>query len=211
VLEDWNAHKIPFFSVPPAVHPSSVPSTVHTGGGASAVAPGAEHVGEARIVDAGLGAAFKLDGLFEGADRGAFEDAPMDADADADDAEMDADLDAEDGLPVMDGVEDGVPMESDDLAHIVPRKRSRSPTPTVTAADPPPFRERMPKRLRRNPARDDALGIGRAVGAAQRAKKERKTVGKKDRRRERRAAALEAGIGGMEVDEGLEGTFMMTA
>ncbi|KAF8516501.1 P-loop containing nucleoside triphosphate hydrolase protein [Gautieria morchelliformis] len=54
VLKDWNANKIPYFSVPPLVHPSSLPSN----------APGAENVGEAAIVQGGLGEAFTLEGLY---------------------------------------------------------------------------------------------------------------------------------------------------
>lgn len=54
VLRDWNANKIPYFSVPPVVHPSSLPSN----------APGAENVGEAMIVKGGFSAAFNLGELY---------------------------------------------------------------------------------------------------------------------------------------------------
>jgi nuclear GTP-binding protein len=85
VLGDWNAQKIPYFSVPPAIHPSSIPSQVTAAGGYSNVAPGAENVGQAQIL-AELGKAFTLEGLFGAADAGAFgEDAPMDADGSPED------------------------------------------------------------------------------------------------------------------------------
>ena len=54
ILRDWNANKIPYFSIPPVVHPSSLPSNV----------PGAENVGEATIVQGGFGAAFSLGELY---------------------------------------------------------------------------------------------------------------------------------------------------
>lgn len=54
VLQDWNANKIPYFSVPPAVHPSSLPSD----------APGAENVGAATFIQGGFGVAFDLGELF---------------------------------------------------------------------------------------------------------------------------------------------------
>lgn len=54
ILRDWNANKIPYLSVPPVVHPSSLPSNV----------PGAENVGEARIVQGGFGEAFSLGELY---------------------------------------------------------------------------------------------------------------------------------------------------
>ncbi|KAJ7901763.1 P-loop containing nucleoside triphosphate hydrolase protein [Mycena olivaceomarginata] len=75
ILTDWNHQKIPYFSEPPVIHPSSIPSTV--GSGATAmIAPGAEQ------------APFSLPGLFDTADAGAFGggagDVAMDADEDGD-------------------------------------------------------------------------------------------------------------------------------
>jgi nuclear GTP-binding protein len=64
VLKDWNHQKIPYFSVPPPIHPSSVP--------AAHPAPGAEQVGQAQIL-AGLSKPFELEGLFVAADSGAFD------------------------------------------------------------------------------------------------------------------------------------------
>ena len=85
VLVDWNHHKIPFFSAPPALHAAHVPSTIPglgSGAGAQIVAPGAETTGNAQFVSA-LGAPFVLEGLFGEADAEAMMDADADADADA--------------------------------------------------------------------------------------------------------------------------------
>ena len=85
VLTDWNHQKIPYFSVPPTVHPSLVPSTVPGTGGAQ-IAPGAENIGQAQILTE-MSAPFQLEGLFGQADAGAFggggDDAVMEDDADA--------------------------------------------------------------------------------------------------------------------------------
>ena len=87
VLTDWNHQKIPYFSMPPSVHPSLVPSTV-PGTSGTQVAPGAENVGQAQILTS-LSAPFQLDGLFGQADAGAFgggaggADAMMEDDANA--------------------------------------------------------------------------------------------------------------------------------
>jgi nuclear GTP-binding protein len=79
VLSDWNHHKIPFFSVPPTIHPSLLPSLTAQGD----VAPGAEAVGQARILQE-MAPAFSLPGfdfggsdgmdVIEAADEGAFND-----------------------------------------------------------------------------------------------------------------------------------------
>ncbi len=66
---DWNHQKIPYFSTPPELHPSLVPSTVP--GSSDQVAPGAETVGNAQIVTE-FSQPFTLDGLFGAADAGAF-------------------------------------------------------------------------------------------------------------------------------------------
>lgn len=71
VLNDWNHQKIPYFSNPPTIHPSLIPSTVATSSGEQVIAPGAENVGQARIVTE-LGKAFEVEGLFGMADQGAF-------------------------------------------------------------------------------------------------------------------------------------------
>ena len=62
VINDWNHQKIPYFTTPPVIHSSSIPTTVN-----GVVVPGAENVGQARIV-AGFGKEFD----FGMADQGAF-------------------------------------------------------------------------------------------------------------------------------------------
>ncbi len=74
VVTDWNHHKIPYFTIPATIHPSSLPAMTASG----EVAPGAEDVGQARIVTE-LGKAFELGALFQGADEGAFGDQEMTA------------------------------------------------------------------------------------------------------------------------------------
>jgi nuclear GTP-binding protein len=61
LLRDWNSGKIPFFSPVPEVHPSLKPSD----------APGAENVGEMKIVNEWK-PAFDLGGLWEEADKNAW-------------------------------------------------------------------------------------------------------------------------------------------
>lgn len=58
-------------STPPVTHISSIPSTVRSGGD-QVIAPGAESVGQARIVSE-LSRPFVLDGLFGDADDRAFD------------------------------------------------------------------------------------------------------------------------------------------
>ena len=84
VIHDWNAHKIAYFSTPPAVHPSAMPSTVsgevaakygltdRMEGDTGVIVPGAEDVGSAQIVTE-FAPAFDLGGLFSQADAGAFD------------------------------------------------------------------------------------------------------------------------------------------
>ena len=63
VMRDWNNSKIPYFTEPPAVHPSQMPSA----------APGADNVGEMKIVNAWK-PEFDLGGLYGGADKVTFDD-----------------------------------------------------------------------------------------------------------------------------------------
>ena len=73
VITDWNHHKIPYFSIPPSIHPSSIPSVVpNTNTAEVVIAPGAENVGQAQILGE-LGKPFELEGLFGSADARAFE------------------------------------------------------------------------------------------------------------------------------------------
>ncbi|KIM52524.1 hypothetical protein SCLCIDRAFT_32592 [Scleroderma citrinum Foug A] len=70
VLMDWNHQKIPYFSMPPTVHPSSIPSTVTTAG-SDHISLGAENVRNAQIVSE-FSKPFELAGLFGAADLGTF-------------------------------------------------------------------------------------------------------------------------------------------
>ncbi|KAH6905307.1 P-loop containing nucleoside triphosphate hydrolase protein [Coprinopsis sp. MPI-PUGE-AT-0042] len=152
ILMDWNQQKIPYCSQPPEIHPSLIPSMVSVLGaaGAAAIAPGAEQVGQAQILDT-LSKPFELDGLFNAIDAGAFhggsQDVQMDADGDGGfipDEPMDA--------------EDPNQMESDDLKPHIPRKRSRSPSLVSESAVPtsgptsedPSYMHRQPKRQRKS-------------------------------------------------------------
>ncbi|KAF8876800.1 hypothetical protein CPB84DRAFT_382967 [Gymnopilus junonius] len=224
VLTDWNQQKIPYFSLPPSVHPSLIPSTVastRSGEEAPVVAPGAENVGQAQILSQ-FSKPFELEGLFGAADAGAFsgrtnDDVPMAADEDGD-----VFWDAPEIPEAMD--EDLVPMESDDLRHIIPRKRSRSPSeasvipvgPNSMATDGDLSRyTRQPKRQRKSknvPAYDappdqhvlDQMGRSNPLNRRS-LKKEAKRVRKAHRVR----TAQNAPGGSMEVDdEGLQFTFM---
>ena len=69
---DWIHQNIPYFSAPPAIHPSMIPSTIQsTAGGSAAIAPGEETVSQAQIFTE-LSKPFELVGLFGAADAGAF-------------------------------------------------------------------------------------------------------------------------------------------
>jgi nuclear GTP-binding protein len=81
IIQDWNSQKIPYFTIPPEVHPSNIPSAVSAAAaakyglgeaaGESMIAPGAEDVGSVSIVKE-MAPAFDLGGLFSQADAGAF-------------------------------------------------------------------------------------------------------------------------------------------
>lgn len=83
---------------------------------------------------------FELEGLFGTADAGAFagrvdlDDQPMGTVDEDGEVFWDAIEDLNSLPDEMDGVKDGVPMESDDLKHLIPRKRSRSPSEMSTPA-----------------------------------------------------------------------------
>ncbi|THH09505.1 hypothetical protein EW145_g1975 [Phellinidium pouzarii] len=217
VIQDWNAQRIPYFSVPPAIHPSNVPATVSAatsakyglGDGGAGVAPGAENVGSAQIVTE-MAPAFDIGGLFSQADAGAF-DYEMD-DGDREQLQLPAD--------------DVVEMESDDLTPSVPRKRSRSPSPEPTIITPlstnadagtPPSKRQ--KRMREAPSYDTAAHVRAVKNIAvqnphgrQALKRDAKRARKAERKAARAAAGGDGG-GGMEVDDeggsvGLAFTFM---
>lgn len=102
VLQDWNHQKIPYYSEPPTVHPSQIPSVGKSDDASRTVpsshlfvwfivatslsagltiAPGAENVGQAKILTE-YSKPFELEGFFGAADAGAFDDVKMDEDGD---------------------------------------------------------------------------------------------------------------------------------
>ena len=102
VLNDWNAQKVPYWSEPPDMkeHPSNKPDTVSATmaakyglvgdkmeGEAEVIVPGAEDVGQAKIVS-GFAPAFDLGGLFSQADAGAFEGEGASADCEMQDGDQ---------------------------------------------------------------------------------------------------------------------------
>ncbi|KAJ7703264.1 P-loop containing nucleoside triphosphate hydrolase protein [Mycena rosella] len=203
ILTDWNHQKIPYFSEPPAIHPSLIPSTV--GSGATAIiAPGAEQVGQAQILNA-FSEPFSLPGLFGDADAGAFGPG-------AGDVAMDADEDGDVFVDAMD--EDEFAMQADVPSQPQnPKKRARSPSPS-----PFPFQSeelpavqqlnekyahRQPKRMRKANATQAEVRERNPLG---------RTVLKKEAKRARKAArsAARAGATGMEIDDevALGGTFI---
>lgn len=137
-----------------------VPST--RSNATATIAPGGENVGQVQIVTE-LSKPFELEGLFGAADAGAFagrvdvDDQPMGM-VDEDGVIFWDAVDDPEFPDEMDGVKDGVPMESDDLKHIIPRKRSRSPSEVsipirdslTTAAEGASRHTRQPKRQRRS-------------------------------------------------------------
>ncbi|KAI0344187.1 P-loop containing nucleoside triphosphate hydrolase protein [Trametopsis cervina] len=213
VLQDWNQHKIPYFSVPPVIHPSLVPAMTSTG----EIAPGAEDVGQARILTT-LGKAFELGDLFHGADEGAFGEHP--------DTEM--------ALDENEGEEpEEVEMETDDAANLMEaddpdtsrishkRIRSASPTPSIATGTAPSQRyaapdhdymQRAPKRLRRSHDIPDYNAPVNAHRIASSNPMNRRLL-KKEAKKARRAGrpqGIQAGT--MEVDDiGLAGTFFAAA
>ncbi|KAF8197009.1 P-loop containing nucleoside triphosphate hydrolase protein [Pholiota molesta] len=218
VLSDWNQQKIPYFSTPPTIHPSLIPSTVlaatRNGEDGPMIAPGAENVGHAQILSE-FSQPFTLDGLFGAADAGAFGGRDND-DAVMADEDGDVFWDAVEGPGEMD--EDGIPMESDDLKHVVPRKRSRSPslmpddtngtsnlrtylryyhTLDIPSYDVAPDHHILAQMGKSNPLSRKAL------------KKDAKKARKAHRALTQAHTHTASGGGGMEVDDdGLQFTFM---
>lgn len=215
VIADWNQQKIPYFSEPPQIHPSLIPSVVQTASGAEPlIAPGAEQVGQAQIVTE-FAKPFELAGLFGVADAGAFGggDVAMDGEGAGEEEAMalDEDQAANDQ------------MVAEDLVHI-PVKRTRSPsvtpsthgTSTIFNDNEPTYLHRQPKRQRRNkeiPEYDAPLE-GHVLETMERGNPLNRKRVKSDRKRERKLAKLAAkhhagAGGGMQVDEeDLEFTFM---
>ena len=174
---------------------------------------------------------FELEGLFGAADAGAFagrvdvDDQPMGMVNEDGDIFWDAVDDPVIIPDEMDGVKDGVPMESDDLKHIIPRKRSRSPSEVsiplhgslTTAVEDASRRIHQPKRQRRSkdvPSYDapPEEHIQRQMGKYNPLSRK---VLKREAKRARKALRLQKGgsqgdHGGlMDVDdEGLQFTFI---
>merc|ERR1711939_564635 len=72
ILRDWNAGRIPYYSVPPEVPQGAVASSSSANGAAKSMLTTSEDVGSAAIVNA-LAPEFDLDSLFQEADAGALE------------------------------------------------------------------------------------------------------------------------------------------
>ncbi|KAG2337125.1 P-loop containing nucleoside triphosphate hydrolase protein [Suillus weaverae] len=193
VLMDWNHQKIPYFSVPPTIHPSSLPSAT----------TGAETVGQAQILSS-FSKPFELAGLFGTADAGAFnENAPMQKEVAMDDGEINNDIVAqESGMIVDDG------MTASAMLLPSSRKRVRSPSLiTQAGATDSSAQLRIPKRFRRA---KDLSAYEEAAARSQSRVMNRRSV-KQDRKRARRAAnKLTKAESGMEVD-GLQETFIADA
>lgn len=189
VLMDWNHQKIPYFSVPPTIHPSSMPSATI----------GAETVGQAQILNS-FSRPFELAGLFGTADAGAFgENTPMQEVA-MDDGEVNNDIAVqESGMIVDDG------MTASALSLPSSRKRVRSPSlVTQAGAIDSSTQLRIPKRFRRA---KDLSAYEEAAARSQSRSMNRRSL-KQDRKRARRAAnKLTKAESGMEVD-GLQETFI---
>ncbi|KZT30255.1 P-loop containing nucleoside triphosphate hydrolase protein [Neolentinus lepideus HHB14362 ss-1] len=186
VLTDWNHQKIPYFSTPPSVHPSSIPTQVEEG----VIAPGAEDVGQAKIVTE-FAPAFNIEGLFGQADRGAFEDAEMrDGDGEVEGERMDQDQDG---------------MDEQEQEH--PRKRPRSPSldrATSMVDSDTDIVQRPPKRMRKS---RETVDDNHAMMAKRNPLSRR--VLKKEAKRSKRAANKALGRTGSAMEVELEGTFMV--
>ncbi|KAK0231931.1 P-loop containing nucleoside triphosphate hydrolase protein [Armillaria nabsnona] len=208
VLTDWNHQKIPYFSIPPTVHPSSIPSTIN----ATTIAPGAENVGQAQIVNT-FSKPFELEGLFGAADAGAFgDDVNMDQEDDADEMFWDAN--------------ESFDMQTDETpgSRRESLKRPRSPSPQPPTPNAMQITDserdknvRQPKRQRKSklvPSYDDPPDehvlqrMGKSNPLNRKVLKREKKRERKLQRMKDRAIAAER-PGGMEIDgEDLQFTFM---
>ena len=163
VMRDWNNSKISYYSEPPAIHPSQIPSA----------APGAENVGEMKIVNVWK-PAFNLGDLYGGADRVTFDDGMQ---------------------------EDEEPMEQDHLLPIAGQKRPHSPdfdTASEDGINPPvsltssSMRLPKPKRTKKEASRYDVEMDAQMESAnplsrkslKKEAKRTRKEAGRKERERQ---------------------------
>lgn len=82
ILRDWNSGKIPYFTSPPTVHPSSAPVAQASAIEAGDVEMEGEQVGSAKILNT-LSEAFSLDGLFDSMGDEAAWEGEMAADGEA--------------------------------------------------------------------------------------------------------------------------------
>ncbi|KAI0067448.1 P-loop containing nucleoside triphosphate hydrolase protein [Artomyces pyxidatus] len=182
VLSDWNHQKIPFYSHPPTVHPSQIPTMVTSNTNAPTIAPGAEHTGQAQILTS-LSAPFTLAGLFGEAD------AAMDAQAEAID---DGDVEIHDDDAWVDADEDSMTVDH------TPQSRKRGRSPEVDADAELMSSGRAPKRLRRLAVRAASAPGGEILRARSRreARMARRKGGKEGRR-----GLRETAVGGMEIDD----------
>ncbi|KAK0201211.1 P-loop containing nucleoside triphosphate hydrolase protein [Desarmillaria ectypa] len=207
ILTDWNHQKIPYFSVPPTVHPSSIPSTIN----ATTIAPGAENVGQAQIVNT-FSKPFELEGLFGAADAGAFgDDVNMDQEGDSEEMFWDAN--------------ESFDMQTDETpgSRRESLKRPRSPSPQPPTPNAMQITDserdknvRQPKRQRKSklvPSYDEPPDehvlqrMGKSNPLNRRVLKQEKKKERKLQRMKDRAIAAERG--GMEIDgEDLQFTFM---
>ncbi|RDB21805.1 Guanine nucleotide-binding protein-like 3 [Hypsizygus marmoreus] len=222
VLADWNHQKIPYHSMPPAVHPSLIPSTVPTASSSAppVIAPGAENVGHAQILNS-FSKPFELDGLFGAADAGAFGggDVAMEADEDGDiffDAMEGDAMDEDLGKNQMKMDEDMSPRSSRK------RPRSHSPAPMPDTNNAPMIGTdaveqstpgaRQPKRQRKTkdvPAYDappDEHVLKRMDRSNPLSRRNLKKEAKRARKAHRVRGDQAGGV--MEVDEGLQFSFM---
>ena len=119
VLRDWNSGKISYFSVPPAVHPSSMPQAQPTLD-SNDVAMNGDQVGDAKILN-DLSEAFTLDGLFDQA---------------GEEAEWAGGEDDE-GIAVEEGVDDETPHPPETIVRAVPPVAA-SDVKAATRSVPPP-------------------------------------------------------------------------
>ncbi|KAI0783164.1 hypothetical protein C8Q75DRAFT_785156 [Abortiporus biennis] len=209
ILNDWNHQKIPYYTTPPTIHPSSIPSSAPGG----IIAPGAENVGQARIITE-FGKAFEVEGLFGMADQGAFGSKQ----GEANDMVMEEDPGVGKDVFMEDS---GSQMVEDTSIHSLKRRHSpepeEEPVPSVNPNDAsgssapreePGYAHRAPKRMRKANAADP-LSNATISSMAHNNPLNRKAV-KRDMKKARRAARLRHhahGDGGMEVDDiGLNGT-----
>jgi nuclear GTP-binding protein len=102
VLTDWNHQKIPYFSIPPAIHPSMIPSTIPNSGSTTST----ETVGQVQILTK-FSKPFELPGLFGAAD-GRFR------------RDMAAEGEGEEDAPMGDATPEGHEVEAEMLTDEMP-------------------------------------------------------------------------------------------